>query len=123
MAIHSAPAGEAVGLVAATAEATAEAMAEDEAAEEVGVVSHLGQFNYQSRKLADVLHEAIAQTVLRASTRTIHPLNLGIMAANRQTPNKPAGKLTVPAISVLPRDTTPTKASVSKLRPTKHFPR
>ena len=83
-----------------------EAMAEvDEAAEELGVVRHLGQFNSQSRKPAGDLHEVIAQTVLRASTRMIHPLNLGILAANRQTLNKPARKQTVPATSAEPKDT------------------
>ena len=112
-----------MGLGEPTAEATAEAMAEDEAAEEVGVVSHLGQFNYQSRKPAGDSHEIIAQTVLRASTRMILILNLGILAAKRQTPNKPAGKPTAPAASAEPKATTPTRASASKLRPTMTFPR
>ena len=104
------------------AEAMAEAMAEvDEAAAEAGVVRHLGQFNYQSRKPAGDSHEVIAQTTLRASTRMIHTLNLGILAANRLTLNKPAGKPTAPATSAEPKATTPTKASALKLRPTTTF--
>ena len=55
-----------------------EAMAEvDEAVVEVGVVSPLGRFNSQSRKPAGDLHEVIAQTVPRASTRMIQPPKSG----------------------------------------------
>ena len=95
----------------------------DEAGAEVGVVSPLGRFNSQSRKPAGDLHEAIAQTVLRASTPMIHPLNLGILAANRQTSNKPARKLTVPATSAELKDTTLTKASALKAKPPRPFPK
>ena len=97
-------------------EAMAEAMAEaDEAEAEAGVVKHLGQFNYQSRKPAGDSHEVIARMVLRASTRMIHTLNLGILVASPLTLNKPAGKPTAPATSVEPKATTPTKASALKL--------
>ena len=94
----------------------------DEAGEELEVVRHLGQFNSQSRKPAGVLHEAIAQTVLRASTRMIHHLNLGILAANPQTPNNPTENPTALATGADPKVTSQTKASVPKIKP-KTFPR
>ena len=122
---HGDQAGDAVGLGEATAEAMAAAGAEaDEAGEaEAGAVRHLRQFNYQSRKPAGVLHEVTARMVLRASTRMIHTLNLGILAASPQTLNKPAGKPIAPATSAEPKVTTPTKASVPKLRPATTFRR
>ena len=91
--IHVAKAEGVVGLEEAIAEV-------DEAGEELEVLKHLGQFNFQSRKPAGILHEAIAQTVLRASTLMIHHLNLGLLAANRLTPSLTTERRTVLAKGV-----------------------
>ena len=53
----------------------------------------------------------------------IHPLNLGILAANRQTRNKRARKQTVPATSAEPKDTTPNEGKCVEGKSTEALPK